>query len=47
MLNHKNVIQALMKLIQVRIQTLVIEFKKTKQHHTTILNIKNHHNSLN
>jgi len=47
MLNHENLIQALIKHNQVSIQTLVIKLKKIKQHHTTILNIKYHHNSLN
>jgi len=47
MLNYENLIQALIKLIQVSIQTFIIEFKKIKQDQTTILNIKNHRNSLN
>jgi len=47
MLNHKKVIQALIKLNQESIQTHALEFKKIEQHHTTTLNNKNHDNSLN
>jgi len=47
MLNDENLIQAQIKLNQVSIQTPVIELEKIKQHHITIPDIKNHHNSQN
>ena len=45
MLNHKKVIQALIRLNQASIQTHVPEFEKIEQHHTTTLNNKNYDNS--
>ena len=47
MLNHENLIQALIMLKQKHIQTVVVRFKKITQHHITILDIKNHYHSLN
>ena len=45
--DHENLIQALVKLIQNHIQTIMIGFKKIMQHHITITYAKNHYNSSN
>jgi len=47
MLNHENLLQALIKLKKLSIQTPIIEFKKIKEHHIIMIWTKNHHNSLN